>query len=59
MVGDSLVNDMEGAAAAGMKTCWYHPGKGSVACGVNPDYEITALEELLRILQLCDINKKQ
>ena len=54
MVGDSLVNDMEGAAAAGMKTCWYHPGKGSAVCGVNPDYEITALEELLRILQLCD-----
>ena len=54
MVGDSLVNDMEGAAVAGMKTCWYHPGKGSAACGVNPDYEITALEELLRILQLCD-----
>lgn len=53
MVGDSLVNDMEGAAAAGLKTCWYHPGKGSVVCGVNPDYEITDLEQLLSILQLC------
>lgn len=50
MVGDSLTNDIAGAAAAGMKTCWYHPGKSAAGCGANPDYGITGLAELIHIL---------
>lgn len=50
MVGDSIKNDIAGAARSGMGTCWYHPGKATATGDIVPDHEITSLMELLEIL---------
>ncbi len=50
IVGDSLTSDMQGGVNAGILTCWYNP-KGLInASGLDPDYEIRGLKELLEIL---------
>lgn len=50
-IGDSLVNDIAGAAGAGWRTCWIsapdeHPATGRPA----PDAHITRLDELPQII---------
>jgi HAD superfamily hydrolase (TIGR01549 family) len=49
-VGDSAVNDVAGAAAAGWRTCWVNPlGLELPASVPLPDMEIAGLADLYRI----------
>jgi len=46
-IGDSLVNDIAGAAGAGWRTCWISASNASIAAGLPaPDARITRLDEL-------------
>jgi len=50
-VGDSYDTDIVGAKKAGMKACWFNSdGKKVPDEDIKPDFEITALSELLSIL---------
>ena len=46
IVGDSLSSDIQGGINAGIKTCWFNPGKKQQRPEIRPDYEIDRLEEL-------------
>lgn len=46
IVGDSLSSDILGGINAGIKTCWFNPKEKPVKDGINPDYEISKLEQL-------------
>ena len=50
IVGDSLTSDILGGINAGIKTCLFNPKKKPVTCSVVPDYEITTLCELPKLL---------
>jgi HAD superfamily hydrolase (TIGR01509 family) len=51
-VGDSYTADVEGGKKAGMQVCWFNPGGLHPAqVGVESDYEIRALVEILEILK--------
>ena len=50
MVGDSLTSDIQGGMNAGIKTCWYNPGKKPVPDRYRVDYVISNLHELINIL---------
>jgi len=50
MVGDNLKADIGGAAAYGMDTCWYNPGRLANESGVQPTYEIERLAQLPELL---------
>lgn len=50
MVGDSLNSDMGGGINAGITTCWINPNHRPVRDGIQPDYEIETLPQLLPIL---------
>lgn len=50
MVGDSLKADIQGAAQAGIASCWYDPTGMENTTGIKPDYTITTLEELYDIV---------
>ena len=50
MIGDSLTNDIRGAAAVGMNTCYYNPRRKEIPDDVNVQYEICGIGELLDIL---------
>jgi HAD superfamily hydrolase (TIGR01549 family) len=51
-VGDSYAADVVGAKRAGMQVCWFNPGGLRPAqVGVESDYEIRALAEILGILK--------
>lgn len=50
MIGDSLTNDIRGAAAVGMDTCYYNPRRKEIPDDVNVQYEICRIGELLDIL---------
>lgn len=50
IVGDSLTSDIQGGMNAGVKTCWYDPGKAPVPAGYRVDYVISDLHELIRCL---------
>ena len=49
IVGDSLSSDIQGGINAGIKTCHYNKD-GEKSNGITPDYTITTLEELPRLL---------
>lgn len=49
VVGDSLVNDIGGAAALGIDTCWLNSSGRENREGVVPTYEIGSLRELAAI----------
>ncbi len=51
MVGDSLTSDIRGGINAGIKTCWYNPRGKAAREDIRPDYCITALNELPRLLE--------
>ena len=48
-IGDSYNNDVVGAKQAGMRVCWFNPGKKAVSGEAEPDREIRSLEEILRL----------
>jgi len=50
MIGDSLTNDIRGAAAVGMNTCYYNPRGKKIPDDIKVQYEIHAIGELLDIL---------
>ncbi len=52
IVGDSLSSDILGGINAGIKTCLFNPKKKPTVGSVIPDYEITALGELPKLLEL-------
>jgi len=50
-IGDSLVNDIAGAAGAGWRTCWISASDASIAAGLPaPDARITRLDELPQVI---------
>lgn len=49
MIGDSLRADIAGAAAGGLKTCWFNPKKQANSSAIIPDYEISGLLEFLTL----------
>jgi len=50
IIGDSLSSDIKGGNNAGIKTCWYNPGKESNILDLGIDYEINNLKELYEFL---------
>lgn len=50
IVGDSLTSDMSGGNRAGIRCCWYNPGRHLAGEGVRIDYEITNLWQVLEVI---------
>ena len=50
IVGDSLTSDILGGFNAGIRTCWFNPGRKPLQGPVTPDHEIHVLRELKDIL---------
>jgi len=50
-VGDSLVYDISGAQAAGMKTAWLNRSRKPLTGDVTPDVMLTTLTDLRRMMQ--------
>ncbi len=48
-VGDNISMDVVGAQGIGMKSAWLNRNGKILPVGVNPDYELHSLEDLLRI----------
>ena len=48
-IGDNISMDVVGAQGVGMKTAWLNRGGKNLPAGINPDYELHSLEDLLRI----------
>ena len=46
MIGDSLENDIAGANASGIDSCFYNPGRRVNDTGIRPTYEIHDYREL-------------
>src|SRR6185295_13509565 len=46
-VGDRLESDIQGAANAGLASCWFNPEREGNGTGIVPDHEIAGLHELL------------
>jgi len=58
MVGDSLTSDIAGGINAGIRTCWYNPGRWENHSPWKGDYEINDLMELPAVLnQVQEIDK--
>ncbi|MBQ9685186.1 MAG: YjjG family noncanonical pyrimidine nucleotidase [Oscillospiraceae bacterium] len=53
IVGDSLTSDIRGGKNAGILTCWFNPRHKAVRVGMEPDYEIDALDRLAPLLRMC------
>ena len=50
IIGDSLTSDMQGGINAGIKTCWYNPGRKPLPEAYPVDFVISDLHELTGIL---------
>lgn len=51
IVGDSLTSDIRGGINAGIKTCWFNPRGKAARQDIVPDYQISALMELPKLLE--------
>lgn len=51
-VGDSIEDDVAGAANAGMQCVWLNRNGAEPDPGIRPDYEISSLVELLKLLDI-------
>ena len=51
IVGDSLTSDSRGGMNAGIRTCWYDPGKHTVPEGYRVDWQIADLHEVVALLE--------
>ena len=52
VIGDSLSSDIKGGINAGIDTCWYNPSRKSRPDGMNITYEVSSLEDILKILEV-------
>lgn len=50
LIGDSLSSDILGANQAGIPSCWFNPDHISNDTSAKPDYEISSLEALWKII---------
>lgn len=50
-VGDRLIDDVQGAAGAGLRTAWLNRDGKRIKSRVKPDYVIRSLDEISEILQ--------
>lgn len=50
LIGDSLTSDIQGGYNYGIDTCWFNPARAPRSVDVPSKYEISRLDELLRIL---------
>ena len=50
IVGDSLTSDMKGGNNAGIVCCWYNPAGKMNDKNLRIDYEITDLQDILRLI---------
>ena len=50
IIGDSLTSDIRGGINAGIKTCWYNPGREPVPENYRIDYSVSDLHEVPKIL---------
>ena len=50
IVGDSISSDIIGGINAGIDTCWYNPNFSNLPNGVSPNFIISDLDELVRIV---------
>ncbi len=50
VIGDSLSSDILGGINYGLDTCWYNPEGKTNTSGITPEYEISSLDELLKIV---------
>jgi len=51
VIGDSLSSDIHGGINYGLDTCWYNPEGKTNTSGITPEYEISSLDELLKIVE--------
>ena len=51
IVGDRLSSDILGGINAGIRTCWFNPGRLPARADIVPDCEIHALSELPELLE--------
>ena len=51
IVGDSPTSDILGGINAGVRTCWFNPGRRPPHPTISPDFEIQTLAELPDLLQ--------
>ncbi len=52
IIGDSMTSDILGGIQAGIRTCWYNPGKKKPAYVYRADYEISVLQQIYEVLQI-------
>ncbi|MFC1901285.1 HAD family hydrolase [Chloroflexota bacterium] len=50
-IGDSLQNDVKGAANVGIPAVWLNRDRAENTTGIEPDYEINSLSGLFKILE--------
>lgn len=51
IIGDSLSSDIQGGANTGVKTIWFNPEGVENNSAVKPDYEISNLKEIEKLLE--------
>ncbi len=51
IIGDSLSSDIKGGINAGIKTCLYNPKRKENSSGTIPDFEVTSLSEIPKLLE--------
>lgn len=52
IIGDSLTSDIQGGMNAGIKTCWYNPGKDPQPDNYRIDYVVSDLHEVAAFLDV-------
>lgn len=50
LIGDSLTSDIQGGKTAGIATCWFNPKGKTAPKYLRPDYEVSTLKELEKLL---------
>jgi putative hydrolase of the HAD superfamily/5'-nucleotidase len=50
MVGDNPDSDILGGINAGLHTCWFNQHQREAPQGINPNYEVSSLEQLQHLL---------
>ena len=51
IIGDSLSSDIQGGVNTGVKTIWFNPKREENNSSVKPDYEVSDLKEIEKLLE--------